>query len=272
MATTPNDPDQRSKADIQREREQQVLMREVDEAVRVDELTGFWQNYGKALIAGVLLGLAAFGGYLWWDARQESSLERQSEALVQAMDELNAGNLEVADRELAALADDPDNSPGVRASANMLRAAIALQGERLDDAVAFYDRVANDESVPQPMRDASLVRMVSANFDNMDKQQVIDRLLPLATPENPWFASAGELVIHAYLEQDKVDLAGPLMIQLAQDEDSPETVRARIRQLAGRYGIDAIDDVNALVPPARATGEDAATATQTTPAASGATE
>ena len=247
MATTPNDPSQPSKADEQRLREQQVLMREVDEAVRNDEVANAWKQYGKPLIAGVVLGLAAFGGYLFWQGRQEAAKEQQSEALVQAMDELTAGNFDVADRELAAVGDDEGAEPGTRASALMLRAAIALEQNRLDDAVVLYDRVANDEDAPPPLRDASLVRLVSANYDNMDKQQVIDRLRPLATPGNPWFGSAGELVAHAYLDQNKPDLAGPLLVQIAKDEDVPDTVRARTRQLAGRYGFDAIDDVNALM-------------------------
>lgn len=222
-------------------------MREVDEAVRNDEVVNAWKQYGKPLIAGVVLGLAAFGGYLFWQGRQEAAKEAQSEALIQAMDELSAGNFDVADRELAVVGDNADAASGARASALMLRAAIALEQNRVDDAVVLYDRVANDEDTPPPLRDASLVRLVSANYDNMDKQQVIDRLRPLATPGNPWFGSAGELVAHAYLEQNKPDLAGPLLVEIAKDEDVPETIRSRARQLAGRYGFDAIDDVNALL-------------------------
>ncbi len=262
MATTPNDPAQPNpaqpgKVQQQRDLEQQVLMREVDEAVRKEEVVNAWRQYGKPLIAGVVLGLAAFGGYLFWQSRQQAALEQQSEALVQAMDELTAGNFDVADRELAAVGDDTDNSPGARASANMLRAAIALEQNRVDDAVVLYDRVANDDGVPQPMRDNSLIRAISANYDNMDKQQVVDRLHALATPGNPWFGSAAELVAHAYLDQNKPDLAGPLLVQVAKDEDVPDTIRARARQLAGRYGFDAIDDVNALVgdAPAAEDGE-----------------
>jgi hypothetical protein len=268
VATTPNDLPKPSRADEQRTREQQVLMREVDEAVRNEEVVNAWRQYGKPLVAGVVLGLLAFGGYLFWQGRQEEALERQSEALVQAMDELTAGNIDVADRELAVIGDGEDSSPAARASANMLRAAIALEQGRTAAAVAFYDRVANDEDAPPPMRDASLVRLVSAGYDTMDKQQVIDRLQRLATPGNPWFGSAAELVAHAYLDQERPDLAGPLLVQIAKDEAVPDTIRARSRQLAGRYGFDAIDDVNELVgdAPAAAEGEAADPAASATPA------
>ena len=40
----------------------------------------------RASGTGIVLGLAAFGGYLFWQGRQEAAKEAQSEALIQAMD------------------------------------------------------------------------------------------------------------------------------------------------------------------------------------------
>lgn len=244
MATTPNDPasgDKQDKPDLS----QQMLMREVDEAVRTDEVTGALRKWGWPLGIAVVLGLAGFGGYLYWDSRNEAALERQSEILVQAMDELEAGNLPQADQELATI--DGEISPMAKAVANMLRAGIALEGGRTDDAVAFYEQVVADEQVSQATRDAALLRLVTANYDNMDPQAVIDRLGPLAVAGNAWFGSAGELVANAYLDQGKPEQAGPLLVAIAQDETVPQSLRARMLQLAGRYGFDAIDDVDELM-------------------------
>ena len=73
---------------------------------------------------------------------------------------------------------------------------------------------------------------------------MVDRLKPLATPGNPWFGSAGELVAMAYLKQGKKDLAGPLFAAIAKDEDVPQSLRSRTRQLAGLLGYDAVVDVD----------------------------
>ncbi len=216
-------------------------MREVDEAVRTDEVTDAFRKFGWPVGILLVLGLLGFGGYLYWDSSKEQALEAHSEALILAMDELEAGNLATADEELAMIGDDA--SPGAIASARMTRAGIALEQGRTDDAVAFYEEVIANADVPKPLRDAALARLVAANFDNMDPQDVIDRLGPLAAPGNPWFGSAGELVAHAYLEQDKVDQAGPLLVAIAQDDGVPDALRARTRQLAGAYGFDAIEDV-----------------------------
>lgn len=217
-------------------------MREVDEAVRTDDVTTAFKRYGLPVGGLLVAGLLAFAAYLYWDNSQETELEQQSEIVIQAMDELEAGNVAIADEELSGV--DGDVSPGAWASANMIRAAIALQDERIADAVVFYDQVVRNEAAPQPMRDISQVRLVAANYDNMEPQEVIDRLGPLAVEGNPWFGSAGEMVAHAYLDQDMTEQAGPLLVQIAQSDNVPESLKARVRQLAGRYGFDAIEDVD----------------------------
>ncbi|MXO87912.1 tetratricopeptide repeat protein [Alteraurantiacibacter aestuarii] len=236
-----------------RDLEQEMLMREVDEAVRNDTVGTAFKKYGVTAGIVLALGLASFAGYLYWHSSQEASLEEQSEQLVLAIDELDAGNLSVADEELAALS--ADGSPGAMASANMLRAAIALEQDRPQDAVAFYDRVANNADAPPPMRDAATVRSVAIQFDDMEPQAVIDRLGPLAVADSDWFGSAGELVAMAYLAQGREDQAGPLLVQIAKDEDVPQSLRARTRQLAGLLGFDAVEDVEETLAEMR--GDDA---------------
>src|SRR5690606_39779026 len=96
---------------------------------------------------------------------------------------------------------------------------------------------------PQPYRDLATLRSVATRFEEMQPQQIVDRLKTLATPGNPWFGSAGELVAMAYLKQGKQDLAGPLFAAIAKDEDVPQTLRSRTRQMAGLLGYDAVVDV-----------------------------
>lgn len=226
-------------------------MREVDEAVRQDEVGDFAKKYGWPFGIGIALILAAFGAFLFWRANQESELERQSEALVQATDELEAGNTDVADEELALLA---EGEGGAAAMAKMLRAGIALENGDGEAAAALYDEIAADGELPAELRDVATIRSVTARYDEMEPQEVIDRVGPLAVPDNPYYGSAGELVAHAYLDQEKTDEAGALLIDLAANEDVPASIRSRARQLAGLLGFDAIEDVDATL--AEMTGQE----------------
>lgn len=226
-------------------------MREVDEAVRKDDVSSFAKNYGWPLGIAFVVAMAAFGGFLWWQNSQESALEQRSEQLVQALDELEAGNIGIADGELTQVAEGDD---GAAAIAAMVRGGIAMQQERNADAVTQFDRVAANDELPAELRDIATIRSVTAQYDELDPQEVIDRVGPLAQPDSPYFGSAGELVAHAYIAQDKPEQAGPLLVSIAQNDNVPQSIRGRTRQLAGLLGFDAIEDVDAAL--AEITGEE----------------
>jgi hypothetical protein len=207
------------------------------------------------VVAGLILVLAAFGAWLWWDSRQEGNLETGSEELVMALDQLEAGNRDTADEQLAAIAEN--GAPAAAAGAAMLRAGILIeQGENAEAAEMLF-AVADDGDAPEAYRNLAAIRAVAANFDSMEPQQVVERLKPLATPGTPWFGSAGELVAMAYLKQGNNELAGPLFASIAKDEDVPQTLRSRTRQMAGMLGYDAVVDVDQAIAEA-AGGEPAA--------------
>jgi hypothetical protein len=250
-----NDQNRTDKLASRKAAEQDVLLREVDDAVRQDRTTQFAQRYGVLVVAGLILVLAAFGAWLWWDSRQEGNLETGSEELVMALDQLEAGNRDTGDEQLAAIAEN--GAPAAAAGAAMLRAGILIeQGENAEAAEMLF-AVADDGDAPEAYRNLAAIRAVAANFDSMEPQQVVERLKPLATPGTPWFGSAGELVAMAYLKQGNNELAGPLFASIAKDEDVPQTLRSRTRQMAGMLGYDAVVDVDQAIAEA-AGGEPAA--------------
>lgn len=216
-------------------------MREVDEAVRKDEASNFAKKYGVPIGGALVLALAAFGGYLFWQDQRENVLETASEQYVSALDELEAGNIDIADEELALIA--AGDSAGAAAISTMTRAGIALQAGKAAQAAAFYTQVADNADLPDEFRDLARLREITALYDTLTPQQVIDRVGPLANEGSTYFGNAAELVAHAYLAQGKQAQAGELLVTIAKDEGSPETLRARSRQLAGLLGFDAIEDV-----------------------------
>ena len=239
----PSDPE-KTRADelaARRAAEQEVLLREVDEAMRKDQLDTAARRYGWLIGGGLVLALAVFGGYLFWQDRREARLEEASEQFVTTLDKLEAGQVDQSANALATLAGG-DTATAV--AAKLTRAGVALQADRQAEAVALLDEIAADAGAPQPYRDLATVRSVAARFEQMQPQQVIDRLKPLATPGNPWFGSAGELVAMAYLKQKKPELAGPLFAAIAKEEGVPQTLRSRARQMAGVLGYDAVVDVD----------------------------
>lgn len=225
--------------------QQEGFLREVDEALREDEFFDILKRYGKPIAAAVVLGLAAFGGYLYWDHASKQATEARSAKAMAALDQLDGGGIEAAAREFDALA--KDGSDGSRAVAAMTRAGMDAQMGKADAAAKAFEAVAADSSAPQPLRDLATVRATALKFDSLAPADVVTRLKPLAVPGNPWFGPAGELVGLAYLKQGKPELAGPLLSSIARDKDTSESLRARARQIAAQLGYDAVDDAKKMV-------------------------
>ncbi|MBU0669995.1 MAG: tetratricopeptide repeat protein [Alphaproteobacteria bacterium] len=257
MALPPKTTTETHQEKLQRrkEAEETALMREVDDAVRQGDLENFGERYGKPLIALVVVLVLALAAYLmWWQPSQRAAAEARSETLVSALDNVEAGNLQTAYDALEALAADGSDAAAV--NARLLRGGIAAQQGRTEDALAIFDEVANDTAAPEELRNLALIRKVATGFDTMDKAAVVAALQPLAVPGEPFFGSAGELVAMAYLDQGKRNEAGALFAAIAKDDDVPESLRSRSRQMAGVLGVDAIEDVDALLE-AQGVGQDA---------------
>lgn len=215
-------------------------MREVDEEVRKQQAVEFWTRWGKWVAIAVVVGLIAFGGWLYWSHQRTVSAERETEELSAILESINEGSVEGIDERLAALTDS--SRPAVRAAALLTRADFALQSGEDEQAVEYFTAVAGDEDLPQQYRDLALIRRTAVEFGSLEPQEVIDRLAGFVEPGNPWFGSAGELTAIALIQQDKNDEAGELFARIANDEGVPETMRTRAVQMAGVLGVDAVPD------------------------------
>jgi len=251
----PGDDKQKQKDDAA----QDVFMREVDDALREDQLETFWKDYGRWLLGIIVIGLAAFGGWLFYSQQQEDAAGLAGEEYSRSIAALKENNIDGAEK--AAIAMTDADQPGYRAAAQMLQAGIAEEKNSPEKAAEIFAKVAADEELPQAYRDVALLRQTLAEFDKLKPETVVARLKPLAVPGNPYFGTAGELTALAYAKMKKPDLAGAMFAQIAEEETVPESIRDRAKQMAGQYGLDVSSDVQDDEPVGTA---DAATADKET--------
>ncbi len=212
------------------------FLREVDEELRRDQAISLWQRWGRWAIGGVVLGLAAFGGFLLWQNYTVSNAGVEGEKLTQALDKLDAGKVDGVKPDLEALG--KSNVEGTRAAAKLTLAALAMKNGDLKGAAALYAGVAADTSLAKPYRDLATIRQTAAEFDTIKPEAVVMRLQPYAVAGNPWFGSAGEMTALAYVKMSKPDMAGKIIAAMLKDETVPETIRSRIVQIGETMGID----------------------------------
>lgn len=223
----------------------EAFLREVDEELRRDQLADLWRRYGRIGLGAVVAGLALLAGVLGWRHWQESQAAATSQQLNDAYDALGAGKTAEAAKQLATIA--TSGRPIYRALAQSVQADLALRdvsgaggAAKLKEAAAKFAAIAQDTSVPQPLRDAALVRQTSAEFNTLPPDTVISRLGPLAVKGGPWLGSAGEMVAIAQLEKGKPAEARAMLQLVASDTEVPDTIKQRVVQLSSAIENNAL--------------------------------
>jgi hypothetical protein len=242
----------------------ETFLREVDDELRKEQVNNFVARYGWWIAAAAVLFLAAVGGWIWWQGRQEAAAGAQAETLLKALESMEAGNRAAGAPKIAELA--RSDVEGFRAAALFARANSETAAGNAPAAIATLRAIAADQGLDQSYRDAALIRQTALEFDTLQPQAVVQRMRPLARRGSAWLGSAGEMLGIAYLKMRRPDLAGPVFAEVGRDEHVPSTIRTRAVQMAGSLGVSAIDE-----PAAPAQGGPAAPARPATPAAPAAT-
>jgi hypothetical protein len=214
----------------------EAFLREVDEGVRRDQVASLWQRYGVLMIAVVVLGLAALGGWLWWQDHQKQVAAQAGEDFTQALSKLEVGETAAAKAVFDRLA--KDGPEGYRPLATMMQASMAVTAGDAATAVKLLDGVAADATLAQPLRDAALLKSVRLNYDKLPPATVIARLKDFAVPGNPWFGIAGEMTALAHLKAGEPDKARPLLVAIVRDTTLAGSQRNRAAQLAIALGVE----------------------------------
>jgi hypothetical protein len=184
------------------------------------------------VVGAVILGLAAFGGWLVWQNHRSNVAQENSEQFANLLKTAQSATLDqpVYDKLVA------NGGPGYKAEAELIKAALAAGKNDAAGAVAAYDKLLNASSALPPMKDAALLRKTALTFDSLKPEQVVSALKGLAVPGNPWFGSAGELSAVAYLKMGRRDLAAELYASLTRDPIVPESIKLRAGQMASMLG------------------------------------
>ncbi len=217
----------------------EVFLREVDDAVRRGDMESFLKKYGWWLLGAIVLIIAAWGAYIFYQNKQAEASGVAGESYIKALDGVNSGN---AKQEADALKTfetmGKDGSIGYQASGQMMQAGLLAKQDKTKEAAALYAKVAANTDYPKAFRDLATVRQTIIEYDTMKPADVIARLAPMAKKGDPFFGTAGELSGLAMLKLGQKKEAGAMFKALAEDKDTPATIRSRATLLASQLGID----------------------------------
>lgn len=206
------------------------FFREINQELRQDRARHIWDRYGLTAIGIGLAIVLAAGVYVTWDWWQTRQANESGDRFSQALALANEGNNEEALARLTELEADGHGAYPVLAR---LRAA-TVQAEAGDfaDAVASFDAVAADNSIPQSIRDTARIRSGYLLVDHGSYEDVAGRVEALTSDDNAMRHSAREALALAAWGDGQYPEALRLFDLILEDERVSGNMRQRAQMMS----------------------------------------
>jgi len=206
-----------------------LLIKEVDEDLRHEQMTQLWKRHGgllTALAMCVVLAVAGWQGWNAWDSKQRQAVSGrfgEASALVEQGKKEEAADL------LTRLT--AEGTKGYRLLARLRLADLRLREGDVAAAAALYQGIAGDSSVDRPYRDMAAVRAGYLTLETADQAQLDKAMEPLAVESSSWRHSAREIQALIALRRGDGARASDLFAKIAEDGAAPQGLRARAAEM-----------------------------------------
>jgi hypothetical protein len=205
------------------------IFQEVDEEVRREQFQKLWERYqGYVIAAAVLVVLAVAGWrtYDWWETRKAAEAGAAFEAAI-ALGE--AGKHTEAEAAFSKLAQD--SATNYRTLA-LMRAAAELALTDPKAAVAAYDKIAANASVGSELRDLAGLRSGALLIDSGSFAEASQRLEPISAGDHTFRHTARELLALAAWRANDTAAAKRWIEMINTDAATPPDERNRMEMLS----------------------------------------
>jgi hypothetical protein len=204
------------------------LFNEVDEEVRREQLKKLWDKYSLLIIAGMILIIAAVGGwrgYQYLEAKKAAEAGAAFDKAAELSEQNKHTEAEAAFADLAAKAPS-----GYRMLAR-LRAAAEAASRDPQAAVKLYDDISADRSVSAPEQDLARVRAAGLLLESTSYPNMLQRLEPATAPGATFRHTARELLALSAWRANDMAAARQWLDLIANDGQTPPSLRSRAEAL-----------------------------------------
>ena len=209
------------------------LMSEIETDLRSDEFRKIWSRYGNFIIGLVvvfILGVTGFQLYRQYEAREREATARRYETAIKAAE---SGKRDEAIAQFGEIV--KQGGKGYGALARLTQAALQIEKQDIDGAVANYKALAADQKADPIFRDLATLLRVLHSLDREDAKSLEAALTPLANPNNAFNLSALELQALLAAKQGDTDRAIKTLAQISADPATPPSMRERAEDLTKLY-------------------------------------
>jgi hypothetical protein len=212
------------------------IFQEVDEEVRREQLLKLWQRYQNlvfVVIALILVGVASWRAYEWWQAKRAAETGTAFEAAIALAQSGQHAEAAAAFAKIAA-----EGTSGYRSLARLRQAAEIGQTDA-KAAIAAYENIAADNSVGVELRDLAGIRAGALLVDQGSFNDARKELEPLAGQDRPYRHNARELLALAAWRASDIPAAKQWLDMILTDLLTPPDIRSRVEMLSALVAAEA---------------------------------
>lgn len=210
------------------------LLAEVDEIMRQERLAKLWKEHSAiilTLIIGTIVLTGALSVYKSWNA----SVQAEQTAALIALQESSDYPQNILETEKLKM------RASLRGITLLGAANTFLKQDKRSEALALYQRAANDNAIPGDFQDLANIMVVRLSIDdkNANADALLSKLKPIwGNPKNPWgpHARIEASVIESHLNGDFTKAQSHLKAVL-ETTNLPESLYNKARALGHVYGL-----------------------------------
>lgn len=209
---------------------QDAFIREVDEDLKNESMKKLWDKYGLFVLLIVIVSLTIAVSYesikSWYIKRAENRTEGYAVAL-------SMQNQGLFDDSLEALDSIINQKMGTYAElAEMQKANILLEQNKEKEALALLEKIANDKSRSQQLRDTALIKLASYRQDGATFEEMSELLSSITkSKDNAWYAVAEDMLATILLRDGNIEQAKEIYNALLENQDTPDDLKNRIKDI-----------------------------------------
>ena len=209
---------------------QDAFIREVDEDLKNESMKKLWDKYGLFVLLIVIVSLTVAVSYesikSWYIKRAENRTEGYAVAL-------SMQNQGLFDDSLEALDSIINQKMGTYAElAEMQKANILLEQNKEKEALALLEKIANDKSRSQQLRDTALIKLASYRQDGATFEEMSELLSSITkSKDNAWYAVAEDMLATILLRDGNIEQAKEIYNALLENQDTPDDLKNRIKDI-----------------------------------------
>tara|TARA_R110000868_G_scaffold43803_6_gene146977 strand:- start:21143 stop:21796 length:654 start_codon:yes stop_codon:yes gene_type:complete len=212
------------------------IFREVDEELKQDRYEKLWRQYGKYVIAGAVLIVAAVAGWKAWESHQTSQRHAEGKKFAAAAALMQDGKASEASAAFSQLAADAGSGYGVLA--RFYQASIVAKGGDAAGAIGIYDSIADDGSVPTAMQELATVlgALQALRVPSIDAATIEKKVQPMTGAGRAYRHVALEVMALTAQRAGDMEKARTSYRAIVDDPASPPGIRARASQMLNILG------------------------------------